>query len=126
MIFFWFSSVPSHHLCCFISHSSNCFESYFLLRFCAFHIYLLTPCLFRFLSLVGGNVDQIGSTELRLCVENKVKTSCVEELAKAVDTTPETLRLIIDGLTQPPGFDIRQSKTCSTHLHNLFNPCCDT
>ncbi|XP_037553213.1 S1 RNA-binding domain-containing protein 1 [Nematolebias whitei] len=63
----------------------------------------------RFLSLVGGNVDQIGSTGLRSCVESKVKTSCVEELAKAVDTTPETLRLIIDGLTQPPGFDIRQN-----------------
>ncbi|XP_017283934.1 S1 RNA-binding domain-containing protein 1 [Kryptolebias marmoratus] len=63
----------------------------------------------RFLSLVGGNVDQIGSTALRSSVENKVKMSCVEELAKAVDTTPETLKLIIDGLSQPPGFDIRQN-----------------
>ncbi|XP_013884759.1 S1 RNA-binding domain-containing protein 1 [Austrofundulus limnaeus] len=63
----------------------------------------------RFLTLVGGTVDQIGSTDLRFCVENKVKTSCVEELAKTVDTTPETLRLIMDGLTQPPGFDIRQN-----------------
>uniref|UniRef100_A0A8D3BPV3 S1 RNA binding domain 1 n=1 Tax=Scophthalmus maximus TaxID=52904 RepID=A0A8D3BPV3_SCOMX len=33
----------------------------------------------------------------------------VEELAGTVDTTPETLKLIIDGLTQPPGFDIRQN-----------------
>uniref|UniRef100_A0A8C6NJR4 S1 RNA binding domain 1 n=1 Tax=Nothobranchius furzeri TaxID=105023 RepID=A0A8C6NJR4_NOTFU len=63
----------------------------------------------RFLSLVGGSVDQIGNACLRQCVENKVKASCVDELARAVDTTPETLQLIIDGLTQPPGFDIRQN-----------------
>uniref|UniRef100_A0A3Q2VJF3 S1 RNA binding domain 1 n=1 Tax=Haplochromis burtoni TaxID=8153 RepID=A0A3Q2VJF3_HAPBU len=63
----------------------------------------------RFLSLVGGSVDQIGSTTLKHCVENKVKTSSVEELARTLDTTPETLKLIIDGLTQPPGFDIRQN-----------------
>uniref|UniRef100_A0A3Q0RQ31 S1 RNA binding domain 1 n=1 Tax=Amphilophus citrinellus TaxID=61819 RepID=A0A3Q0RQ31_AMPCI len=63
----------------------------------------------RFLSLVGGSVDQIGSASLKHCVESKVKTSGVEELARTVDTTPETLKLIIDGLTQPPGFDIRQN-----------------
>lgn len=64
----------------------------------------------RFLSLLGGSVDQIGSAGLKHCVESKVNMSCIEELAKKVDTTPETLKLIIDGLTQPPGFDIRQSK----------------
>ncbi|XP_040904982.1 S1 RNA-binding domain-containing protein 1 [Toxotes jaculatrix] len=63
----------------------------------------------RFLSLIGGSADQIGSVGLQQCVENKVKTSSVEELARTVDTTPETLKLIIDGLTQPPGFDIRQN-----------------
>ncbi|XP_008302609.1 S1 RNA-binding domain-containing protein 1-like [Stegastes partitus] len=63
----------------------------------------------RFLSFVGGHVDQIGSAGLRNCVESKVKTSCVEELARTLDTTPETLKLIMDGLTQPPGFDIRQN-----------------
>uniref|UniRef100_A0A4W6F7J4 S1 RNA binding domain 1 n=1 Tax=Lates calcarifer TaxID=8187 RepID=A0A4W6F7J4_LATCA len=63
----------------------------------------------RFLSLVGGSADQIGSAGLRQCVESKVKTRSVDELAKTVDTTPETLKLIIDGLTQPPGFDIRQN-----------------
>ncbi|XP_012720466.2 S1 RNA-binding domain-containing protein 1 [Fundulus heteroclitus] len=63
----------------------------------------------RFLSFVGGSVDQIGSAGLKHCVESKVNTSCIEELAKKVDTTPETLKLIIDGLTQPPGFDIRQN-----------------
>lgn len=73
----------------------------------------------RFLSLVGGSVDQIGSTTLKHCVENKVKTSSVEELARTLDTTPETLKLIIDGLTQPPGFDIRQSKTPATHWYQF-------
>uniref|UniRef100_UPI0037E8AED0 S1 RNA-binding domain-containing protein 1 n=1 Tax=Semicossyphus pulcher TaxID=241346 RepID=UPI0037E8AED0 len=63
----------------------------------------------RFLSLVGGRADQIGSAGLRQCVEHKVRTSSVEELARTVDTSPETLKLIIDGLTQPPGFDIRQN-----------------
>uniref|UniRef100_A0A8D3BRC0 S1 RNA binding domain 1 n=1 Tax=Scophthalmus maximus TaxID=52904 RepID=A0A8D3BRC0_SCOMX len=63
----------------------------------------------RFMSLVGGSVDQIGNSGLQQCVESKVRTSSVEELAGTVDTTPETLKLIIDGLTQPPGFDIRQN-----------------
>ncbi|KAG7512305.1 hypothetical protein JOB18_026091 [Solea senegalensis] len=63
----------------------------------------------RFLSQLGQSVDHIGSAGLRQCVERKVKTSSVEELARTVDTTPETLKLIIDGLTQPPGFDIRQN-----------------
>lgn len=78
---------------------------------------------FRFLSIVGGSADQIGSAELRQCVESRVRSSSVEELAKMADTTPETLGLIIDGLTQPPGFDIRQSKLTPspalshTHTH---------
>ncbi|KAK9541323.1 hypothetical protein VZT92_001376 [Zoarces viviparus] len=63
----------------------------------------------RFLSLVGGSADQIGSPGLQRCVDSKVRTSSVEELAKTLDTTPETLKLTIDGLTQPPGFDIRQN-----------------
>uniref|UniRef100_G3P9L8 S1 RNA-binding domain-containing protein 1 n=1 Tax=Gasterosteus aculeatus aculeatus TaxID=481459 RepID=G3P9L8_GASAC len=62
-----------------------------------------------FLSLVGGSADQIGSAGLRQCVESKVRTSGVGELAKTLGSTPETLKLIIDGLTQPPGFDIRQN-----------------
>ncbi|KAM6998113.1 S1 RNA-binding domain-containing protein 1 [Tautogolabrus adspersus] len=63
----------------------------------------------RFLLLVGGAADQIGSAGLRQCVESKVRTSSVEELSRTVETTTETLKLIIDGLTQPPGFDIRQN-----------------
>ncbi|CAF97071.1 unnamed protein product, partial [Tetraodon nigroviridis] len=63
----------------------------------------------RFLSIVGGRADPIGSPRLRQRVEDKVRSSSVEELARTADTSPETLKLIIDGLTQPPGFDIRQN-----------------
>ncbi|XP_070697267.1 S1 RNA-binding domain-containing protein 1 [Pempheris klunzingeri] len=63
----------------------------------------------RFLSIVGGSADQIGSAGLQQCVESKVRASSIEELARTVDTTVETLKLIIDGITQPPGFDIRQN-----------------
>lgn len=66
--------------------------------------------LFRFLSIVGGAAHQIGTADLQKYVESKVRSSSVEELARTLDTTPETLKLIVDGLTQPPGFDIRQSK----------------
>lgn len=72
---------------------------------------------------MGGSADPIGSLHLRQRVEGKVRSSSVEELAKTVDTSPETLKLIMDGLTQPPGFDIRQSKTPKTHgtqhIHDL-------
>lgn len=62
----------------------------------------------RFLSFVGSTADQIGSAGLQKCVESKMRTRSVEELARTLDTTSETLKIIIDGFTQPPGFDIRQ------------------
>ncbi|XP_061767197.1 S1 RNA-binding domain-containing protein 1 [Nerophis ophidion] len=62
----------------------------------------------RFLCLIGGSANHIGSAELKQCVNSKVGSSSVEELSKTLGTTPETLQLIIDGFTQPPGFDIRQ------------------
>ncbi|XP_077351883.1 S1 RNA-binding domain-containing protein 1 isoform X2 [Festucalex cinctus] len=67
--------------------------------------YLVTR---RFLSLIGGNASEIGSARLKQSVEQKVASCGVDELSRTVGTTPETLRLIMDGLTQPPGFDIRQ------------------
>ena len=69
------------------------------------------PYLFRLVSLVGGSMGQIGSEGLRRCVETQVQASCLEHLARTLDTIPETLQLIVEGLTQPPGFDIRQGKT---------------
>ena len=77
--------------------------------------------LLSFLSLVGGSVDQMGRPELRQCVEASVKCQGLEALAETLNTTPDTLQLIIDGLTQPPGFDIRQGKTSplsQTYCHH--------
>uniref|UniRef100_A0A671L6I7 S1 RNA-binding domain-containing protein 1-like n=1 Tax=Sinocyclocheilus anshuiensis TaxID=1608454 RepID=A0A671L6I7_9TELE len=62
----------------------------------------------RFLSQIGGSLDQMGSAVLRQSIESSVKSRGLDVLAKSLDTTPETLQLIVDGLTQPPGFDIRQ------------------
>ncbi|KAI4888639.1 hypothetical protein NFI96_027067 [Prochilodus magdalenae] len=62
----------------------------------------------RFLSQIGGSLDQLGSAELRQQVESSVRSSGLEALAQSLNTSPETLQLIVDGLTQPPGFDIRQ------------------
>ncbi|XP_022540686.2 S1 RNA-binding domain-containing protein 1 [Astyanax mexicanus] len=62
----------------------------------------------RFLSQIGGGLNQLGSPELRQQVESSVKSSGLEALAQSLNTSPETLQLIVDGLTQPPGFDIRQ------------------
>ncbi|KAM9808531.1 S1 RNA-binding domain-containing protein 1 [Syngnathus typhle] len=62
----------------------------------------------RFLDLIGGSASQIGSADLKRSVEQKVAKSGMDELSKMLGTTPETLGLIVDGLTQPPGFDIRQ------------------
>ncbi|KAL7877544.1 hypothetical protein SRHO_G00041870 [Serrasalmus rhombeus] len=62
----------------------------------------------RFLSQIGGSLDQLGSAELRQQVESSVRRSGLEALAQYLNTSPETLQLIVDGLTQPPGFDIRQ------------------
>uniref|UniRef100_A0A8C6T9S2 S1 RNA binding domain 1 n=1 Tax=Neogobius melanostomus TaxID=47308 RepID=A0A8C6T9S2_9GOBI len=72
-------------------------------------INICSETLMRFLSRVGGSADQIGTAKLSQCMDNTVKNSSVEELASTMDTSPETLKLIIDGLTQPPGFDIRQN-----------------
>ncbi|XP_059928858.1 S1 RNA-binding domain-containing protein 1 isoform X2 [Gadus macrocephalus] len=62
----------------------------------------------KLVSIVGGSMGQIGSEGLRRCVETQVQASCLEHLARTLDTIPETLQLIVEGLTQPPGFDIRQ------------------
>ncbi|XP_060728120.1 S1 RNA-binding domain-containing protein 1 isoform X2 [Tachysurus vachellii] len=62
----------------------------------------------RFLSQIGGNLDQLGSAELQQQVKSSVMSSGLECLAQSLNTCPETLQLIVDGLTQPPGFDIRQ------------------
>lgn len=66
---------------------------------------------------MGLGADHIGSEGLQKCVESKMRTSSVEDLARTLGTIPETLKIILDGLTQPPGFDIRQGKNLAIHSH---------
>lgn len=80
----------------------------------------------RFLSQIGGSLDQLGSAEVQQQVKSTVMSSGLECLAQSLNTCPETLQLIVDGLTQPPGFDIRQGKKhpasphpALDHLHAL-------
>lgn len=62
----------------------------------------------------------MGTAVLRQSVESSVKNSGLDVLAKFLDTTPETLQLIVDGLIQPPGFDIRQGKNQSVTCSHCF------
>ncbi|KAM9477849.1 S1 RNA-binding domain-containing protein 1 [Clarias gariepinus] len=62
----------------------------------------------RFLSQIGWSLDHLGSAELQQQVKSTVMSHGLESLAQALDTCPETLQLIVDGLSQPPGVDIRQ------------------
>ncbi|MBN3298467.1 SRBD1 protein, partial [Amia calva] len=62
----------------------------------------------RFLQLIGGRLEEIGQPEMRRRVQEHVQRGGLDGLAQTLDTTPGTLQVIIDGLTQPQGFDIRQ------------------
>ncbi|MFT7805995.1 S1 RNA-binding domain-containing protein 1 isoform X2 [Arapaima gigas] len=63
----------------------------------------------RFLALIEGQTEHIGQPEMKHRVEAALHHGSLEELAKKLNTSIETLQLIMDGLTQPPGFDIRQN-----------------
>ncbi|NXD75396.1 SRBD1 protein, partial [Halcyon senegalensis] len=61
----------------------------------------------RFLSLIGGNTNDIGKSDMQQKVNGVIQKEGLEGTAKRLNTTVHTLQLIIDGLTQPEGFDIR-------------------
>ncbi|CAH2254879.1 S1 RNA-binding domain-containing 1 [Pelobates cultripes] len=61
----------------------------------------------RFLSLVGGNANDIGTQKIQNQVNQLIQREGVEKVAANLKTTVPTLQLIIDGLCQPEGFDIR-------------------
>ncbi|KFQ45737.1 S1 RNA-binding domain-containing protein 1, partial [Nestor notabilis] len=61
----------------------------------------------RFLSLIGGNANDIGKSDMQQKVNAVIQKEGLEGTAKRLNTTVHTLQLIIDGLTQPEGFDIR-------------------
>ncbi|KAM6366179.1 S1 RNA-binding domain-containing protein 1 isoform 1-T2 [Alca torda] len=61
----------------------------------------------RFLSFIGGNANDIGKSDMQQKVNAVIQKEGLEGTAKRLNTTVHTLQLIIDGLTQPEGFDIR-------------------
>ncbi|XP_071404136.1 S1 RNA-binding domain-containing protein 1 isoform X3 [Pithys albifrons albifrons] len=61
----------------------------------------------RFLSLIGGNANDIGKSDMQQKVNAVIQKEGLEGTAKSLNTTVHTLQLIIDGLTQPEGYDIR-------------------
>lgn len=64
----------------------------------------------RFLSLIGGNANDIGKSDMQQKVNAVIQKEGLEGTAKRLNTTVHTLQLIIDGLTQPEGYDIRTGK----------------
>ncbi|NXX90353.1 SRBD1 protein, partial [Centropus bengalensis] len=61
----------------------------------------------RFLLFIGGNANDIGKIDMQQKVNAVIQKEGLEGTAKRLNTTVHTLQLIIDGLTQPEGFDIR-------------------
>ncbi|XP_066849907.1 S1 RNA-binding domain-containing protein 1 isoform X5 [Anser cygnoides] len=70
-------------------------------------INICSEILLRFLSFIGGNPNDIGKSDMQQKVNAVIQKEGLEETAKRLNTTVHTLQLIIDGLTQPEGFDIR-------------------
>uniref|UniRef100_A0A7M4G0T7 S1 RNA-binding domain-containing protein 1 n=1 Tax=Crocodylus porosus TaxID=8502 RepID=A0A7M4G0T7_CROPO len=61
----------------------------------------------RFLTFTGGNPNDIGKPDMQQKVNSVIQKEGTEGAAKMLNTTVHTIQLIIDGLTQPEGFDIR-------------------
>uniref|UniRef100_A0A6I8R1Y7 S1 RNA-binding domain 1 n=1 Tax=Xenopus tropicalis TaxID=8364 RepID=A0A6I8R1Y7_XENTR len=61
----------------------------------------------RFITLVGGNSNDTGTQKIKDQVNRFIQREAVESVGQKLNTTVHTLQLIIDGLCQPEGFDIR-------------------
>lgn len=61
----------------------------------------------RFLSFIGGNLCDIGSSAMQNSVNAALRNNSIDTLAQKLDTTVPTLQMIIDGLKQPRDYDIR-------------------
>ncbi|KAM8947511.1 S1 RNA-binding domain-containing protein 1 isoform 2-T2 [Pelodytes ibericus] len=61
----------------------------------------------RLLSIVGGKPGDIGTEKMQNQVNRLVQQESIEGVADKLITTVQTLQLIIDGLCQAEGFDIR-------------------
>ncbi|KAM3932495.1 S1 RNA-binding domain-containing protein 1 [Leptodactylus fuscus] len=61
----------------------------------------------RFLTLVGGCTDDIGTEKIQKQINGYIQGEEMDRVAEKVKTTSLTLQLIIDGLCQPEGYDMR-------------------
>ncbi|XP_065257292.1 S1 RNA-binding domain-containing protein 1 [Emys orbicularis] len=61
----------------------------------------------RFLTFIGGNPNDIGKPDMQQKVNAVIQKEGIEGTAKTLNTIVHTLQIIVDGLTQPEGFDIR-------------------
>lgn len=67
---------------------------------------------------MGGSADDIGTEKIQRQINESVHREGVDKFAEKLKTTVLTLQLIIDGLRQPEGYDIRTGMVwtadCST------------
>ncbi|XP_052042471.1 S1 RNA-binding domain-containing protein 1 isoform X2 [Apodemus sylvaticus] len=61
----------------------------------------------RFLSFIGGTLCEIGKPEMQQKINESLGKEGIEKTAERLQTTAQTLQVIIDGLSQPKTFDIR-------------------
>ncbi|KAG8123189.1 hypothetical protein E2320_018711, partial [Naja naja] len=62
----------------------------------------------RFLTLVGESHCDIGKSKMQQKVNSIIEREGMDGITKKLNTTEQTLQIIIDGLTQPESFDIRK------------------
>ncbi|KAM6462881.1 S1 RNA-binding domain-containing protein 1 [Liasis olivaceus] len=62
----------------------------------------------RFLTLIGESHCNIGKSEMQQKVNAIIEREGMDGITKRLNTTEQTLQIIIDGLTQPESFDIRK------------------
>ncbi|KAM7324986.1 hypothetical protein ACRRTK_015239 [Alexandromys fortis] len=61
----------------------------------------------RFLSFIGGTLHEIGKPEMQQKINSSLGNESIEKIAERLQTTAHTLQVIMDGLSQPEGFDFR-------------------
>lgn len=56
---------------------------------------------------MSGSAEDIGSEKIQRQINEFVQREGIDKLSEKLKTTVLTLQLIIDGLCQPEGYDIR-------------------
>ncbi|XP_040207491.1 S1 RNA-binding domain-containing protein 1 isoform X2 [Rana temporaria] len=75
----------------------------------------------RLLSLVSGSAEDIGSEKIQRQINDFVQREGIDKLSEKLKTTVLTLQLIIDGLCQPEGYDIRTAFDQSDFKTNIVS-----